>query len=88
MLANPLAPDYRATVGAVLRSTFGDPRRARGKPATVAQLLRLAVEKQPPVRLLVGSDVVRGAALAAAARAEEDARWKVLSVSTDFDAED
>ena len=88
MLAHPLAPDYEATVGAVLRSTFGDPSRARGNPAKVAQaILRLADEKQPPVRLLVGSDAVQGAALATAARAEEDARWKVLSVSTDFDAE-
>jgi len=39
---------------------------ARGNPAKVAQaILRLADEKQPPVRLLVGSDAVQGAALAA-----------------------
>jgi hypothetical protein len=40
---------------------------------------------EPPVRLLLGSDAVSMAA-AAAARADEDARWKALSLSTDHDA--
>ncbi|HVY46814.1 MAG TPA: SDR family NAD(P)-dependent oxidoreductase [Minicystis sp.] len=88
MLVEPLSPDYEATVGAAVRRTFGDPARARSSPAKVAQvILRLAEEAEPPVRLLVGSDAVQGAAAAAAARAEEDARWRALSVSTDFDAE-
>jgi NAD(P)-dependent dehydrogenase (short-subunit alcohol dehydrogenase family) len=86
MLAEPLAPDYEGTVGAVIRAVFGNPERARSNPAKVAQaILRLAGEKQPPVRLLAGSDAVRGASEAATARAEEDLRWQALSVSTDFD---
>ena len=86
MLAQPLAPDYEGTVGAVIRSTFGNPDAARGDPAKVAKaILRLADEKNPPVRLLVGSDAVRVAGMAATARAEEDARWRVLSESTDYE---
>lgn len=85
MLAANLAPDYEATVGAVIRAQFGRPDGANGDPAKVAQaILRVAGEAQPPVRLLLGSDAVRGAAEAAARRAEEDARWKELSVSTDY----
>jgi NAD(P)-dependent dehydrogenase (short-subunit alcohol dehydrogenase family) len=86
MLADPLSPDYEDTVGAGIRATFGDPGRARNDPAKVAQaILRLADEKQPPVHLLLGSDAVAVAGAAAAHRAEEDARWRALSVSTDFD---
>ena len=85
MLSDSLAPDYEPTVGAVIRNTFGRAEGARGDPAKVAQaILRIADEKDPPVRLLVGSDAVQLAAVAAAARAEEDARWKALSVSTDY----
>jgi NAD(P)-dependent dehydrogenase (short-subunit alcohol dehydrogenase family) len=86
MLAQPLAPDYEGTVGAVIRSIFGNPDAAHGDPAKVAKaILRLADEKNPPVRLLVGSDAVRIAGAAATARAEEDARWRELSESTDYD---
>lgn len=88
MMADPIAPDYQATVGAVIRATFGRPENAHGDPGKVARvILRLTEEKQPPVRLLVGSDAVRLAADAATLRAEEDARWRALSVSTDYDAE-
>jgi hypothetical protein len=48
-------------------------------------ILRIAEEKQPPVRLLLGSDAVNGAAAAIADRSAEDARWKALSVSIDYD---
>jgi NAD(P)-dependent dehydrogenase (short-subunit alcohol dehydrogenase family) len=85
MLEEPLAPDYEPTVGAVIRATFGRPEGGRGDPAKVAQaILRLADEKQPPVHLLLGSDAVAAAAVAATARAEEDARWKAVSLSTDY----
>jgi NAD(P)-dependent dehydrogenase (short-subunit alcohol dehydrogenase family) len=88
MLAEPIAPDYEATVRAVILSIFGDPATARGNPDKIAQvILRLAQEPQPPVRLLIGSDAVQLAGAAAAERAAEDARWKELSASTDFDAE-
>jgi NAD(P)-dependent dehydrogenase (short-subunit alcohol dehydrogenase family) len=86
MLAEPIAPDYQATVRAVIRSVFGNPDAARGNPAKVAQaILQLAEQNQPPVRLLLGSDAVQMAEVAAAERAAEDARWKALSVSTDHD---
>jgi NAD(P)-dependent dehydrogenase (short-subunit alcohol dehydrogenase family) len=86
MLAETIAPDYKPTVDAHIRAVFGNADRARGNPAKVAEaILRLAAEKQPPVRLLLGSDAVFAAATAAAERAEEDARWKALSVSTDYD---
>ncbi|HEY6463051.1 MAG TPA: hypothetical protein VIY73_22935, partial [Polyangiaceae bacterium] len=79
---------YEGTVGAVIRATFGNPDAARSDPEKVARvILRLADEKNPPVRLLIGSDAVRGAAAALTARAEEDARWRELSESTDFDRE-
>ena len=88
MLADPVAPDYDPTVGAVIRATFGRAENARGDPARMAAaILRLAEEKNPPVRLLLGSDAVAGAVAALAARADEDARWKSLSLSTDFKSE-
>jgi NAD(P)-dependent dehydrogenase (short-subunit alcohol dehydrogenase family) len=86
MLADSLAPDYEPTVGSVIRATFGRAENARGDPAKMAQaILRLADEKHPPVHLLLGSDAVAAAAAAIAARVDEDARWKTLSLSTDFD---
>jgi NAD(P)-dependent dehydrogenase (short-subunit alcohol dehydrogenase family) len=86
MLAERLTPDYEPTVGAVIRATFGRPENARSDSAKVAQaILRLADETQPPVHLLLGSDAVSAAAAALTARAEEDARWKTLSLSTDHE---
>ncbi len=88
MLAEPVARDYEPTVGAVIRATFGLAENARGDPAKMATaILRLAEEKKPPVRLLLGSDAVAAAAAALAARTDEDARWKGLSLSTDFDGQ-
>jgi NAD(P)-dependent dehydrogenase (short-subunit alcohol dehydrogenase family) len=86
MLAEPIAPDYQATVSAAIRAAFGRSDGARSNPTKVAQaILQLADQKRPPVRLLLGSDAVLAAATAAATRAEDDARWKELSVSTDYD---
>ena len=86
MLADSIAPDYEASVSATIRNTFGRPEGGRSDPAKVAQaILRLSEEEHPPVRLLVGSDAVTLAAAAASERAEQDARWKALSVSTDRD---
>src|SRR5580692_5266093 len=86
ILARSPSADYEGTVGAGIRAAFGDPGRARSNPAKVAQaILRLAEEKQPPVRLLLGSDAVAAAAASAEQRADEDARWRALSVSTDYD---
>jgi NAD(P)-dependent dehydrogenase (short-subunit alcohol dehydrogenase family) len=78
--------EYQATVGARSKSLRENADIMRGDPAKVAQaVLRVALEKEPPLRLLLGSDAVFFAGAYAAARAEEDAKWKALSVSTDFD---
>jgi len=53
-LAEPLAPDYEPTVGTVIRANFGDPRTPAPpatRPKSPQAILRLAAEKQPPVRL-------------------------------------
>ncbi len=78
--------DYQETVGARSTRLRENADAMRGDPAKVAQaILRIASEKEPPVRLLLGSDAVFLAGANAAARAEEDAKWKALSLSTDFD---
>ena len=86
MLAPSIAPDYQATVSAIIRAVFGNPANAPGDPAKVAKLIvDLTRENEPPVRLLLGADSVRRAAAAATERAAEDARWQSLSISTDYD---
>lgn len=85
MLPETLSPDYEPTIGGVLRPIFGDPAHATSDPKKVAgAIIRLSREEAPPVRLLLGSDAVRIAADALAARAREDERWRALSTSTDF----
>jgi NAD(P)-dependent dehydrogenase (short-subunit alcohol dehydrogenase family) len=86
MRIDEIRSDYQATVGARSSRLRDNADAMRGDPAKVAQaVLRIASEKEPPVRLLLGSDAVFLAGANAAARAEEDAKWKALSVSTDFD---
>ncbi|MEJ0097226.1 MAG: oxidoreductase [Bauldia sp.] len=86
MHIDPVQPDYEATVGMVAKQLHADPDAARGDPAKVAKvILRLAAEKEPPLHLLIGTDAVFLARLAAEARAAEDARWETVSSSTDFD---
>jgi hypothetical protein len=48
-------------------------------------ILRIADVPEPPLRLLLGSDSVYLAGVISAGRAAEDAKWKQLSLSTDFD---
>jgi NAD(P)-dependent dehydrogenase (short-subunit alcohol dehydrogenase family) len=81
----PVSAPYEPTVGAraeqVKRGSW-----AAGDPAKVAQVvLRVAELTDPPVRLLTGNDAVTYAAAAADARAESDAQWRELSVSTDHE---
>src|SRR4029077_17748026 len=78
--------DYEATVGSDVNFIREHSDTLHGDPAKAAQvILRIASEKEPPLRLLLGSDAVFLAGVAAAKRAEEDAKWKPLSLSTDFD---
>jgi hypothetical protein len=85
MRTDPIQDDYKATVGTMqnLREHAGV---VRGDPAKAARaILQIASEPQPPLRLLLGTDAVFLGEAATRARAEEDARWKPLGMSTDFD---
>jgi NAD(P)-dependent dehydrogenase (short-subunit alcohol dehydrogenase family) len=85
MSVPPVSAPYADTVGARAERIRGT-GWAAGDPAKVAQVvLQLAELDDPPVRLLTGSDAVTVAAAAAQARAESDARWHELSLSTDAD---
>jgi hypothetical protein len=57
-----------------------------GDPAKVAQVV-LAVPgmAEPPLRLILGSDAYAYATAAARVRAESDAAWHNLTISTDRD---
>ncbi|WP_394846207.1 SDR family NAD(P)-dependent oxidoreductase [Pendulispora brunnea] len=84
MRIDDIDPDYQATVGAMFQNR--GPAIMRGDPSKVAQaILRIAAEKEPPLRFLAGSDAAFCADLVLKARAAEDAKWKTLSVSTDFE---
>ena len=86
MRTDEIASDYRATVGTVVQQLRGSSDVAYGDPDKVAQvILRIASEPQPPLRLLLGSDAVAVAAAAESQRAREDAQWRDVSMSTDFD---
>ncbi len=58
-----------------------------GDPAKAAQaILSIANTPAPPLRLLLGSDAVFMAEQQSAKMAAEDAKWRTLSLSTDFDS--
>lgn len=86
MAVHPVSPAYEPTVGAInaMRTTLM--ARAASDPAKVADVVLALVEMaEPPVRLLLGSDAVRFAGQVERSRAESDASWRELSVSTDYD---
>ncbi|HEY2754879.1 MAG TPA: SDR family NAD(P)-dependent oxidoreductase [Pseudolabrys sp.] len=85
MRIDAIRSEYQPTVGVLTRMRAnGDVMR--GDPKKVAQaIIKIASETQAPLRLLIGSDAVFLASQFAAARAQEDAKWKALSLSTDFD---
>jgi NAD(P)-dependent dehydrogenase (short-subunit alcohol dehydrogenase family) len=86
MRVGAVQPDYQKAVGGMIQAHSANADIMRGDPAKVAQaILRIASEKRPPLRLLLGSDAVFLAALFSAERAKEDAKWKELSVSTNFE---
>src|SRR3984885_7197618 len=86
MRVGAVEPDYQKTVGAMIETRTANADIMRGDPARVAQaILRIASEKRPPLRLLLGSDAVFLASVFSAKRAKEDAEWKEVSLSTDFD---
>lgn len=78
-------PEYEATVGASVRFQQEYNGKQPGDPAKAAEvILELAAMKEPPLRLLLGSDAYQAAEKSALAKLEEDRRWKRLSESTDF----
>jgi hypothetical protein len=59
---------------------------ALGDPAKVARVvLAVAEMDDPPLRLILGSEALAYATAAARARAQSDAEWHDLTVSTDRD---
>jgi NAD(P)-dependent dehydrogenase (short-subunit alcohol dehydrogenase family) len=86
MQIDDMRSDYQATVGMMARMLRENHDVTRSDPAKVAKAIyQVTLEKEPPLRLLMGSDAVFLAHLVSAERAKEDARWDALSRSTDFD---
>jgi NAD(P)-dependent dehydrogenase (short-subunit alcohol dehydrogenase family) len=82
-----LLPDYEPSVGAIVKALQSQWGKENSRPARVAQvILRLAVSDHLPAHLLIGSDAVRYAGEAQAARSADAEQWREISVSTDFDA--
>jgi len=78
--------EYAQVLAPMLRARQGYVGNETGDPAKAAQaILAIAREPQPPLRLLLGSDAVYLAEQQATKMAAEDAKWRTLSVSTDFD---
>ena len=76
---------YRSTVGAHAEYSRTHTGTERGDPEKGAEvILKIAEMENPPLRLLLGGDAVFLAKLISDARAAEDAKWKELSLSTDF----
>jgi NAD(P)-dependent dehydrogenase (short-subunit alcohol dehydrogenase family) len=87
MRVPPISEPYRPTVGAsaAMHSENGSDD-ALGDPAKVAQVvLKVAEMTEPPLRLILGSEAYVYATAAAKVRAESDAAWHDLTVSTDRD---
>jgi NAD(P)-dependent dehydrogenase (short-subunit alcohol dehydrogenase family) len=86
MHVDAVADDYQPTVGVFMEGIRKSHDAARGDPAKMAQvILQVASLPEPPLRILLGSDAVYLAELVAKQRAQEDAKWKSLSETTDFD---
>ncbi|MDP9807307.1 NAD(P)-dependent dehydrogenase (short-subunit alcohol dehydrogenase family) [Rhizobium tibeticum] len=79
-------PEYEDTVGKMARYQRDYNGRQPGDPAkATAAVVHVASLAEPPLRLLLGSDALRGVEQNDAARAKEHAAWRELSVSTDFE---
>jgi NAD(P)-dependent dehydrogenase (short-subunit alcohol dehydrogenase family) len=86
MRVDAIQADYDQTVGAFHRQLREHADAVRGDPARAARaILTLADMPEPPLRLLLGTDALFLAHMIAAERAAEDAKWRPLSASTDFE---
>jgi len=82
-----LLPEYEPSVGAIVKALESVWGQENSDPAKVAQVvLRLATSDHLPAHLLLGSDAVKYAGEAEAARAADAERWREISVSTDFNS--
>ncbi len=82
-----LLPDYQPSVGAVVKALESLWGHENSDPAKVAQvIIRLAACDHLPAHLLLGSDAVRYAGEAEAARAADAEKWRAISISTDVNA--
>jgi NAD(P)-dependent dehydrogenase (short-subunit alcohol dehydrogenase family) len=82
-----LLPEYEPSVGAIVKALESVWGQENSDPAKVAQvILRLATSDHLPAHLLLGSDAVKYAGEAEAARAADAERWREISVSPDFNA--
>ena len=87
MRVPPISEPYQPTVGAMARlhHDLGS-TSALGDPAKVARVvLEVAGMAEPPLRLILGSEAYAYATAAARTRAEADAAWHDLTISTDRD---
>jgi len=87
MQVPPISEPYEQTVGVMARMhhELGS-AGALGDPAKVAQVvLAVAGMAGPPLRLILGSEAYAYAMAAARSRAESDATWHDLTISTDRD---
>ena len=79
-------PAYDSTVGATARFQRNYNGKQPGDPKKAAQvIIHLTHERNPPLRLLLGSDAYTAVEKNDLARLEEARIWKELSVSTDFE---
>ena len=77
--------EYESTVGATIRFQRDYNGKQPGDPAKAAAvLLHLALQQEPPLRLLLGSDSYNAAEKSALDKLESDRKWKDLTVSTDY----
>jgi NAD(P)-dependent dehydrogenase (short-subunit alcohol dehydrogenase family) len=80
-----IRPEYQATVGSFDEHRKRHIGKQGGDPARAAQaILQIANVDDPPLRLLLGSDAFHLAGQITERRVAEDAKWKDLTLSTDF----
>ncbi|MFT3774409.1 MAG: oxidoreductase [Minicystis sp.] len=86
MRIDPIHADYEQTVGAVRGHLRQSQDAGRGDPDKGGEVIvKVAEMKEPPLRLLLGTDALFLARMVNEERAAEDAKWAALSASTDFE---
>ena len=86
MTIPPISEPYQQTVGAMVKMREDFPTSAPIDPDKAADaIVRITGVEEPPLRLLLGRQATALAAATAEARAENDARWRELSESVEFD---